>query len=518
MSKIDRRRVMQGGLQLGALAALGISQRVLAQAAQAGQLTIAFPADVPTWDPNARSLGAVQSIYKMVFDQPLDQAPDLKAKPNLITKWGYVDDKGLAFGVDLRSDAVFHDGTPLTAADFRYSFFERPRAPVPEGTRKLDTSFLWRRVKDIEVINPTRAIMHFSEPMPSVVPWFYFLCSYVVPKAVLEKVGLDAFTRAPVGSGPYKLVEYQQNARMVFEAHDRYHGGKPAIGRVTIELVRDPTARVAALESRRVDIAVDVPIRESQRLATVPGLVSRLDPIADIMLLQITKNGGFADDRVRLAAHHAIDKEGLSRALFAGAAPAISVPAAKGTPGYPADYTFPYSVEKALALLKELNFGPQNPINIKFSSPNGVFPQDFEMARAIVQMWKRVGINAELEPVELSTYQERLRGGTLPEATLFSWANATGDPEMYGGYLLDPKSIFSAFKSDELAPKIQPLLVETNEERRFAGYREAHKFATERGFTIPLLQTVKTMAHRAEVQVTKYDNGWMLPQTYSMKS
>ena len=195
-----------------------------------------------------------------------------------------------------------------------------------------------------------------------------------------------------------------------------------------------------------------------------------------------------------------------------------SAPAAHGTPGYPVGYAFPYSVEMAQALLAELKYGPSAPISIKFASTNGVFPQDFEVARAIVQMWKRVGINAELEPIELSVYQERLRANTLPEATLFSWSNATGDPEMYGGYLLDPKSIFSAFKHDDLAAKIQPLLVETNEEKRMAGYREAHKFAAERGFTIPLLQTVKTIAHRTEVQVTKYDNGWVLPQTYQLKS
>jgi peptide/nickel transport system substrate-binding protein len=442
----------------------------------------------------------------------------MKVIPNIVTKWGYVDDKGLALGLDFRSDAIFHDGSPLTAADFRFTFFERLKAPVPEGGRRLDTSFLWRRVKDIELASPTRAIMHFSEPMPSAIAWFYFLCSYVVPKAHLEKVGLDAFTRAPVGSGPYKLVEYQQGARIVLEAHDKYHGGKPAIPRVTIELVRDPTARVAALESRRVDVAVDVPIREVARLAAIAGLSARLDATADIMLLQITRNGGFADDRVRLAAHHAIDKEALSKALFAGAAPAISVPAARGTPGYPADYSFPFSPDKAQALLRELGHSPQNPIAIKFASTNGVFPNDFDMARAIVQMWRRVGINAELEPIETSTYQERLRANSLPEATLFSWANATGDPEMYGGYLLDPKSIFSAFKHDDLAPKIQPLLVEVNEEKRFAGYREANKFAAERGFTIPLMQTVKTIAHRNEVTIAKYDNGWVLPQKYALKA
>ena len=61
---------------MGALSALGVPNDVLAQAAAKGQLTIAFPADVPTWDPNARTLAAVQSLYKTMFDQPLAQNPD----------------------------------------------------------------------------------------------------------------------------------------------------------------------------------------------------------------------------------------------------------------------------------------------------------------------------------------------------------------------------------------------------------------------------------------------------------
>lgn len=515
---IDRRSFMARGAGFGALAMLGVSREALAQGAAKGQLTIAYPADVPTWDPNARSLAAVQSLYKTVFDQPLTQNPDISPKPALITKWGYTDDKGLSLGLDFRSDVVFHDGTPMTAADFRFSFFERPRAPVPEGGRRLDTSFLWRRVKDIEVVSPTRAIMHFSEPMPSAVAWFYFLCSYVVPKAYVERVGVDEFNRKPIGSGPYKLVEYQQGARIVLEAHDKYWDGKPAIPRVTIELVRDPTARVASIESRRVDVAIDVPIREAQRLGAVPGLASSIDAIADITLLQITKNGGFADDRVRLAAHHAINKEAISKAFFAGAATPISVPAAKGTPGYPENFNFPFSEEKAVALLKEVGHSPQNPIKIKFSSTNGAFPSDFEVARAIVQMWKKIGIDAELETVELSTYQERLRAKTLPEATLFSWGNSSGDPEMYGGYLLDPKSIFSAMKSDDLGPIFAALLVETDEAKRLSGYKSAHQFAAEKGYTIPLYQTVKTIVSQNSVTITKYVNGWTLPQTYSQKA
>lgn len=515
---LNRRRLLQLGGSTAALAALGVSGKVLAQAAQQGQLSMAYPADVPTWDPNARSLAPVQSLYKCVFDQPLTQRADLAPQPALVTSWRYLDDKALDLELTFRDDVYFHDGSKMTADDFRYTFFERPRAPVPEGGRKLDTSFLWRRIKDIEVTSPTKAIVHFSEVMPSAVAWLYFLCSFVVPKAYIERVGLDEFQKKPVGTGPYRIVEYQQGSRIVLEAFDRYWGDKPAIPKVTIDIVRDPTARVASVEAKRVHVAIDVPIREAVRLGTVPGLSSRIDPTADIMILQVSSNGGFAREQVRLAAHHAINKEAISRAFFQGHAKPISVPAARGTAGYPEDFVFPFSEEKAVSLLKEVGYGPDKPVKIKFFTTNGVFPNDFDMARAIGAMWKKVGIEAEIEVVELSTYQERLRAGTLPEATMYQWGNAAGDPEMYGGYLLDPKSIFSAFKAEDLKDKIASLLVEPNEQKRFQGYREVHRYAVEKGYSIPLLQSTKTVVHQSNVNFVKYDNGWILPQAWSFKS
>ena len=495
---------------LGALLALGVTP---AMAQGRGQLTIAFPADVPTWDPNARSLAGVQSLYKTVFDQPLDQAPDLSVQPAIVTKWGYVGEGGLSLGLDLRDDVVFHDGSKLTADDIRYTFFDRPREAVPAGGRRLDTAFLWRRLRDIEVVSPTRAIMHYTEPMPSAVAWLHFLCSFVVPRAHVERVGVEAFGKQPVGSGPYKLVEYQQGARIVLEAHDKYWGGAPPIPRVTIEIVRDPTARVAAIESRRADLTIDVPVREAQRLGAVPGLTSRLDPTADIVLFQVTQKGGFADDRARLAAHHAINKEAISRAIYGGAAVPIAVPAARGTPGYPDGYEFAFDEARAVALLKEMGHSAANPLPIKMATTNGFFLGDYDVARAVGQMWRRVGIAAEIETIEPSVYQERLRAGTLPEATLFAWGNAAGDPEMYGGYLLDPASIFSAMKADALAPVIQPLLREVDEPKRLRGYQDAHRLAAERGWSIPLFQAVRSVVQRRELEATRFANGWVLPRT-----
>ena len=139
------------------------------------------------------------------------------------------------------------------------------------------------------------------------------------------------------------------------------------------------------------------------------------------------------------------------------------------------------------------------------------------MARAIVAMWKKVGIEAELETIELSAYQERLRGGKLPEATMYQWGNAAGDPEMYAGYLLDPKSIFSAFKSDDLGERVTPLLSEADQAKRLDGYRALNRYAVEQGYTIPLLQSVKTVVYAQDVGFVPYQSGYVLPQAYTLQ-
>ena len=162
--------------------------------------------------------------------------------------------------------------------------------------------------------------------------------------------------------------------------------------------------------------------------------------------------------------------------------------------------------------------GPDNPVTIRFFATNGAYPNDYEVARAITAMWKKVGIAADLETIEPAKYQELSRAGKLPEATLFQWGNSSGDPEMYSGYILDPKSIFSVYKSPDLGDMIAGLLVETDEAKRFAGYRAVNQYATEKGYTIPLLQTVKTVGYAKQLNFTKYDNGWILPQTYSWQT
>jgi peptide/nickel transport system substrate-binding protein len=509
---MTRRAFTSASLTAATLPLLGHS----AVAMDRDAISIAYPNDVPTWDPHLRLAQNAQSLYKMVFDSPLTQAPDLRVVPNLVRAWHYRDP--LTLELELRDDALFHNGDKVTARDLRYTFFERPRASLIGGGPRLDTAFIWRRLDDIGIVSPQRAVMRFREPMPSAVTWLYFLASLIVPKDHVETVGAAEFARNPVGSGPYRLVEYEMNVRSVFEAFDRYWGGAPPIKRVTVEAVQDVFARVASLDSRRADLAVDLPIREITRLGATPGLVGRIDPVTDIVILELTRTGLFERQELRLAAHHAIDKQAISHALFDGHALPIDVAAAHGTPGYPEDFHFAYDPTKAAALVRQAGFGPDNPARIGFYATKGVFPNDFELAQAIAGMWRKVGIEANPEPVALAKYFELLHATKLPEAMLYSWGNTTGDPEMYGGYLFDPKSLFASYKDDDLGERVSRLLIETDTQKRYAGYRDLNIYAVETGAIIPLFQAVKTVAYQDRLRFTKYDNGWILPQTFSVNA
>ncbi|MCW5770352.1 MAG: hypothetical protein KIT16_01855 [Rhodospirillaceae bacterium] len=486
----------------GIIAVLPLAGQAAAQ--DRDTLVIAIPSDIQSWDPLATNSSPTVAVLRTVFDAPLVQGPDLKLKPNVISAWKWIGDDGLKLELTFRDDVYFHNGDKLTAADFRFSYLERLRADEKLPFARTFTS----AIEDIEIISPTKALVRFKKPMPTILQWLGFLGQYIVPKAYFEKVGREAFLAKPVGSGPYRLVEYQRGSRIVVEAFDRYWNGKPKTKRVIFEIVREASARTAAIQSKRVDLALNIPIREAQRLARVPGLVSRIEPTSEIMMIHVKNEGAFKDVNVRLAAHHAIDKAGLSRALFGGKAVPIVVPGIPSTPGYPKDFKFAYDPELAKQYLAKSGFSPAKPVKLKFFTTNGAFPNDYDVAQAITAMWRKVGIDAELEVIELTKYYQLGRGGQLPEATLFTWSNATNDPEFYTGYILNPALRFSVWKSPDMGERLGKLFTEPNYDKRIAGYAEASRFAVEHGYNIPLLQAVGTAVHTDKVDFTWYENTW----------
>ena len=498
------RRLLLGA---SALLAAGLPRSGRAEAPDSA--TIAWPNDVTSWDPNQRFVPDSQSIYKAVFEQPIMQAPDLKLIPGLLTRWELSAD-GLSMPVELREGVTFHDGSPMTADDFRYTFFDRTRPG-----QGLDIANSWRKISDVEVVSPREAVVRFSSAAPTAPQWMAFMGSFIVPKAYLQKVGKDGFAQKPVGTGPYRLAEYEMNSRIVLERFDGYWGPKPKLRRVTVQVVKDPAARVAAVQSGQADLTFNVPIRDVPRLAKVAGLQAEANPVTRIIMLHARNDLNFADGRVRLAAHHAIDKEALSKAFFNGAAPALQLFATPGSPGDVKEFRFGYDPDAAKRLLAEAGYGPDKPVKVGFATTNGHFPSDYDIARAVVQMWKKVGIDADLQVIEYAKYFELNRARQLPELTLYSWENATADPEIYIGYMMNPNMAFSPVKDPEFGKRTLALFDVASYSERIDGYRKLEVDAVNAGLSIPLLQGVVTVAHKQGLLYEKYANGWLLPQSMS---
>ena len=325
--------------------------------------------------------------------------------------------------------------------------------------------------------------------------------------------GIDNFLKNPVGTGPYKLAEYELNSRIVLERNDNYWGPKPKIARITIEIIKDTSARVAAIQSGQTDFTINVPVREAERFQKEPGLSAELDPITRVILIQMRADLAFADQNVRLAAHHAIDKAALSKAFYAGAAVPLSVLATPGTPGYLTDFSFKYDPALAKAMLAKSNFSPANPVKIGFATTNGQFPSDYDIARAIVQMWKQVGIDADLADHRIRQIfraQPRQQIAGDDAVQLGQCHRRSGD---FSGYQLNPKMPFSPWKDEDIGNRVLGLFGVADYDKRIAGYKDLERYAVENGATVPLLQSVVTIVRKKNLAFTKYANGWVLPQT-----
>ena len=476
-------------------------------------LNIAYISDVPTWDPTAVTIPQAQSIYATVYDSPLRYSQHLLLQPRQIVSWRWQDKNAQRLEVTLRDDILFHDGSKLTTEDLRWSLHERPAAD-----KKLAVGGMLQTLQDIEILSPTRAVMVYQKPTPTAPIYLAFLAGYIVPKAYMQKVGDAGFQAQPVGAGPYRVVDYQRGSRIVLEGFDKYWGGAPAIKHVTFQIMPEPSARVAAVESGRAGMAVQIPLREAQRLAKMPGLTTKIYPYSEIYVLRMPNYiKPFDDENVRAAMHYAIDTAALSKAFYGGEAKPLSVTATAGSPADVPGFNVPFDPQRAIAALQKSGYGPNKPVKVPFLTTNGTFPSDYDMARAIAGMWQRVGIQAEMQETTMAKVISEIQATKMSGVLLYNWANSTGDPENYTGRMLDPRLRFSAWKDPALGPRVEALMTEVDESKRIAGYRALSQEASEKSWIIPLLQAVTTISYQSNLDVPIFDNGYILPVEYKRK-
>ena len=495
MTNLSRRQILQLG---GAGLLLGNGLQISSAYAEVGTITIAYNVNLPSWDPTT-GLSAVnptiQSIYRSVFDQFIGQKPSLEFQPGLLTAWDWSVDKKQVW-MDVREGAKWHDGSPVTPDDIVWSL---ERAGKMDGGNPI--AFIWSKINNFKVDGNkvTADVVSFE---PTLFKWMAFLTGYVMPKAYFEKVGAEGFEAKPIGSGPYMVDQFERNAFVRLKANPDYWGGKPAFETVIYKFVPDATSRVAEIESGSSDVTVDVPFEEFDRLKTKDGLAGVSTPVSDIGMIFLNNIEVMTDKNVRLAAHHAIDKQAIVDKLLRGYATPIDTLEAPQYAAYDASIKVGYDAEKAKELLKASGFSPGNPAKFKIQTTRGLKPKDYEMVQAIVGMWRKVGIEAEIEVYEIAKHYELRAADQLAPAAFYNWGNAIGDPTTSTGFAMFGPSPHSVWNTDDLDAMIGPLWGEADEAKRIAGWKAVDKYIAEEGYVIPLIQYQQPILYKSSIKVT----------------
>ncbi len=494
--------------------ALAVLAFAPAQAAEDDVLTIAYNVNLPSWDPTV-GLSAVnptiQSIYKSVFDQYVDQNPDLSFKHGLLTGWGWNEDRSQIW-MEVRDDAYWHDGSKVTAKDVVWSL---ERAGHPDTGNPI--MFVWSKVSNFAVDGNriTADVVSFE---PTLFKWMAFLTGYVLPQAYYESVGAEGFEKAPIGSGPYIVDQFERNSFVRLKRFDQYWGPKPEFETVVFKFVTDASSRVAEVESGSSDITIEIPYEEFDRLSAKDGFVGRSTPVSDIGMIFINDIEVMEDANVRKALAHAIDKDAIVEHLLRGYGVPIDTLQAPQYAAFDSSIEVAYDPDLARSLLAASGYSSDNPVKFTIQTTRGFKPKDYEMIQAIVGMWRKVGAEAEIEVYEIAKHYELRATDTLKPAAFYNWGNAIGDPSTSTGFAMFGPSPHSTWDTEDLDSMIGPLWGEPDEAARIAGYQAVDRYIAENAYVIPLLQYVQPIVHRQGIEVTPHVANFILPQAVTRKN
>jgi peptide/nickel transport system substrate-binding protein len=430
-----------------AAAAPTLPRIALAQADQRPTLTIAVQrlSNSNTFEPPREQSNVGFRLHGLYAEQLIgtDWLNNAALVPGLATEWRRVDARTL--DLRLRQGVRFHDGSELTAEDVAFSFRERlfgtqgatgaGRSTVLAGTAgkepPAEVVAVGRRtypgLDRIEVLD--RHTVRFVNRTPDVTLEGRIAQSVgaILSRSAFERAeSWLGWGRAPVGTGPYRIAEFRPDTVLVLEAHDAYWGGLPPARRLRFVEVPEVSGRLNGLFSGEFDFACDVPpdqIPVVERNARFEVLGS---PINNIRKLAFDKTHPvLADARIRRAMTHAIDRQVLVDALWAGR---TRIPRGMQMESYGqmylADWENPrFDPAEARRLLREANYQGQP---IPYRLLNNYYTNQVANAQIMVEMWRAVGLNVPIEMKEnFSQVTERTAGRGVRD-----WSNTSvfGDP------------------------------------------------------------------------------------------
>lgn len=428
MNRAQFLRLLGGGAAAAAVAGpFGLAGAAHAQ--EGGDLVVGISSDISTLDPQMSPIDVFRhTIRSTVFEALVFINPEtLSADPLLADSWETSAD-GLTITFKLKSGVTWHNGSPFTAADVVYSIKR-----VQDTATGSPFAPQLAAVSGVEATDDQTVVLTLANTVPGI------LANLAVIQ-ILNEASIGTITTAPVGTGPFKFVNWAPGDHIRVETYAE-HRSPAKVGAIEWRIVPDSQARLAGLQDGTLSMVALVEGKDVvQAQAAGIGIIQTKPYILYENFNINTKRAPFDDKRVRQALAHAFDREGYAKTIWFGfARPTINpVPPEMATylPDSAAQY--PFDLDKASALLAEAGFTAEKPLTMEILTIQG-FDTLKSMALLLQDTLNRIGHKVTVRELEVTVWIDRIL--TKPDFDITTDNFNTG-----------PEDAASMFNSPNLAP------------------------------------------------------------------
>lgn len=486
------------------------------KASQPVTLVFAKAGDAVELDPADVTDGESVTVMNNIFEGLVRYKPGTtEIEPWLATSWDVSSD-GLSWTFHLRQGVKFHDGTPFNAdaVVFSYERQRDPEHPFHKYGKWEYWGWCFSEIAKTEKVDDYTVKITLSRPFSPFISTMAMFTAYVVSPTNCEKWG-DQWFAHPVGTGPFKFVEWVKGDHITLEKNQDYWGEKAKIDKLIFKVIPDASQRFLALQKGEVQ-GIEFPNPDDlSKIEQDPNLAILSQ--AGLNVGYLAMNVGedtpgfqkpFGDVRVRQAINYAINKKAIVDQLYKGTAVVAKNPIPPTLWGYnDAIQDYEYNPTKAKELLKEAGYpnGFKTQLwAMPVSRPYMFDPQ--KIATAIQADLKAVGIDAEIVSYDWGTYLQKTENGEHPMA-LLGWTADYADPDNFLYVLLDSDSA-TIGSAGNIAfyrnPEVHRLNIEAQKEpdqaKRAELYKQVQQIVHNDAPWVPLAHAKQILVFNKKVQ------------------
>ncbi|ARF16913.1 ABC transporter substrate-binding protein [Sporosarcina ureae] len=466
--------------------------------------------DSTSLDPSRVTEGETFKVTVNLFETLLNFGEqDTTVQPGLAKEYDTSED-GLTYTFQLEEGVKFHDGTDFNA-EAVVKNFERWANGDADTFPYYNSMFGGFKDDEDHVIESVKAdgdstvIITLKRPQAPFLKNLAMSMFAISSPEAFEK-GDDEYERNPVGTGPFKFVEWKPNETITIEKNEEYwQEGLPKLDRVIFQAIPDNSARLNALLSGEIDLADGINPADGVKIEDHDALQLFERPSMNVGYLGLTvTREPFDKKEVRQAMNYAIDKQSIIDSFFEGRAEVAKNAMPSSISGYNDDVeAYAYDPEKAKELLKEAGLEDGFEMELwAMPVPRPYMPDGTKVAEAIQSNLADVGIKAKIVSYEWATYLDKASKGEA-DAFMLGWTGDNGDADNFLYVLLDEDNIgsnnYTYFKNDETHKLFLEAQTEVDEDKRIELYKQAQEILHEEAPWVPIAHSIPLLGGAKEL-------------------